>query len=501
MIQFPIQTRIRLVGYPFSLLFFAMLLTLLYSPPSSARESIFMFKGEVQVLQIDKIERVAIGNPSVVSNSILPQGQLVLLADSEGTTTMHLWLQDGSEKDFNVVVKKKEVMDDFTELATLLSDIPGISTMRIGELTVVKGKIQKKDKEQYDRIIKTYKDVLDLVTARDVRSEVSLLLKDIPDLTVREIGGYTVLTGEISKDLSPLIEVVQKNYKNIMNLTRVRAAISGKMIYMQVRIMELSKSITEKLGIDWGLAKQGLTGPSFEFGLETSRSGGTILNADGTSKVLTAPGGANLETSRGYFGVATNISSIINLSLQNGDGVILAEPQLSTRSGGNAEFHAGGEYPIPTTSITGQINVEYKKYGIILKVAPLVDDKNNILAHLETEISTIDTGQNFGSYTGLLTRNTTTDVSMREGETLVIAGLVQNLAHNNYDKVKWLGDIPILGPLFRSEDFKNQRTELVIFVTPHVYDPSSKQTQENNDMGKRIQAEFDRIIKGRELLD
>lgn len=487
---------------------FCTLLCIILAPLElRARETITMFLGEIQVLEIDKIERVAIGNPKVASNSILSQGQLVLLADAVGVTTMHIWLQDGSEKDFDIVVNKKKVFDDYQELVTLLSGFQGVSAVRVGELTVVRGKVHQKDKLQYDRILKIYDEVLDLVTARDVRSEISLLLEDIPDLGVREVGGSIVLTGEISKEYSAIIKVVAERYLNpdgtsmIMDLTRVHDAVAGKMIYMKVKIMELNKNITQKIGIDWGLAKQGLIGPSFEFGLETSRSGGTLLNVDGQSKVLTAPGGADLTTSRGYFGIATGIGSVINLSLQNGDGVILAEPQLSTRSGGTAEFHAGGEYPIATTSITGQVNVDYKKYGIVLKVEPMVDDKNNILAHIETEISNIDFGHSFGDYVGLLTRNTTTDVSMREGETLVIAGLVQNSAHNNYDKVKWLGDVPVLGPLFKSQDFQNERSELVIFVTPHVYDASSPLNAERQKQAERIQKEFDEIVVGNELLD
>jgi pilus assembly protein CpaC len=467
----------------------------------SARESITMFLGEVKVLEIDMIERVAIGNPAVASNSILPQGQLVLLADSVGATTMHLWLKDGKEKDFDIIVNEKKVFDDYEELVSLLSAFQGVQPIRLGDLTVIKGKINKKDKSQFDRILKRYDNVLDLVTARDIQSEVSLLLKDIPNLTVRDIGGYTVLSGEISKEFSPLITIIEQKYKNIMNLTRVHAAVAGKMIYMKVKIMELSKSITQKLGINWGNLMTGLTGPSLEFGLETSRNGGTLLNADGTSAALTKPGGTSLTTSRGYFGIATSITSVINLSLQNGDGVILAEPQLSTRSGGKAKFHAGGEYPIATTSSMGQVNVEYKKYGIMLNIEPIVDDHDNILAHIETEISNIDHGQSFGDYVGILTRNTSTDVSLKVGETLVMAGLVQNVAHNDFNKVKWLGDAPILGPLFRSQDFQNQLTELVIFVTPYIYDASSALNSAKLAEAARIQKQFDEIVEGHELVD
>ncbi|MCK5071579.1 MAG: pilus assembly protein N-terminal domain-containing protein [Desulfocapsa sp.] len=486
------------IGSPI-LLLLALFLFVSSPTESTARETINMFLGEVKVLPIEMIERVAIGNPTVASNSILPRGQLVLLADSEGATTMHIWLKNGKEKDFDIIVKKKKVFDDYQQLVTLLSTFQGIQTIKIGDLTVVKGKVLKKDKIQFDRILKRYGDVLDLVTARDVKSEVTSLLTDIPNLNVREIGGHTVLSGEISKEFSPLINIIEKKYKNIMNLTRVHTAVAGKMIYMKIRIMELSKNITQQLGIKWG--NLGIFGPSLQFGLETSADGGTLLNADGTSKVLTSPGGESLSSARGYFGISTGISSVINLSLQNGDGVILAEPQLSTRSGGKAKFHAGGEYPLATTSTTGQVNIEYKKYGIILKIEPVVDDRDNILAHIETEISNIDHGMSFGDYPGILTRNTSTDISLKVGETLVMAGLVQNSAHNNYDKIKWLGDVPILGPLFRSQDFQNQTTELVIFVTPYIYDAASSLNQAKLAEAQRIQDEYNKIVKGHELVD
>jgi len=489
--------KIQQKAIPLLVFTFLLLLTLPFE--AMGRDSISMFLGEVRVLETDTITRVAIGNPKITSNTILSQGQLVLLANAAGVTTMHIWLENGEEKDFDIIVNKKKVLDDFEELVSLLSSFPDIKVDRVGDLTVIKGKVLKKDKSQFDRILKRYKDVLDLVTSRDTQSEVALLLKDIPGLTVSEIGGQTVLSGEISTEFAPLIGIVESRYKNIMNLTRAHAAVAGKMIYMKIRIMELDKTITQNLGIDWNL--KGLLGPSVEFGIETSSDGGTILNAAGTSKVLTKPGGTSLSSTRGYFGIASSITSRINLSLTNDGGVILAEPQLSTRSGGKATFHAGGEYPIPTFSATGQPGIEFKKYGIILNIVPIVDDHNNILAHIETEISSIDNGHSYHGHVGLLTRNTSTDVSLRAGETLVMAGLVQNQASDNYDKIKWLGDVPILGPLFRSQDFQNKRTELVIFVTPHIYDASSTLNIEKLADAKKIQQEFDEIVKDHKLVD
>lgn len=469
-----------------------------------ARKAISMYIGEVQVLELKGIERVALGNPKVVSNTILPKGQLVLLADAEGVTTMHIWFKDGSEQDFDVAVQSKEILDVHQELVHLLADIPGISVSRVGDLSVVKGNIALQDKRRYDLILARYKEVLDLVTVHDTISDVSLLLATVPGVAVKEVGGNPVITGEVSDEYAGLIKIIESKYPNILNLTRVHKAVAGKMVYMRVRIMEMNKSLTENLGIDWNLLS-GIAGPSFEFGVETSTNNATILNNDRVNGAvpgsLAASGNSSLHTATGYFGIATGLGSIINLYEGTGDAVVLAEPRLSTRSGGTAEFLAGGEYPVPATSTLGAANVEFKKYGISLNIAPIVDDQGNILAHIETEISTIDQGTAVNNIPGVLTRRTNTDVSLRAEQTLVIAGLVQDLANKDYDKVKWLGDIPILGPLFKSEKFNNKQTELVIFITPSIYDASSELNKISIKKGEEISERLEKLIEGKKLLE
>ncbi len=487
------------------LLLFALLLlaVLLPSAVANARENIAMYVGEVAVLEITAIERVAIGNPKVASNTILPQGQLVLLADAVGVTTMHIWLKDGSEKEFDITVKDKHVLDSHSQLVRLLADIPGVKAERNGDLSVVRGNISIHDKSRYERIIARYDNVLDLVTARDTIGDVGRLLADVPGIKVREIGGYSVVSGEVNSDYEKVIKIIEGKYPNILNLTRVQEAVAGQMVYMKVRIMEMNKSLIENLGINWNVL-EGIPGPSFEFGLETKINKSTILNnsqQDSIPQSLAKSGNTNLSTATGYFGIATGVSSIINLYEGTGDAVVLAEPRLSTRSGGTAEFLAGGEYPVPTSNSLGATNVEFKKYGISLNVAPVVDDLGNILAHVETEISTIDQGNAVNGIPGVLTRRTNTDVSLRAEETLVIAGLVQDLANKDSDNVKWLSDIPIMGELFKSKNFQNQKTELVIFITPYIYDASSKLNQDELKKGKAIQEKFNKIVEGRALLE
>lgn len=466
-----------------------------------AQENITMYLGEVSVIELGKVDRVAIGNPKIASNTILPNGQFVLLADAVGVTTVHIWLSDATEQEFSVTVIEKQNLDNYYELTRLLQGVPGVNAIKIGDLIVVKGTVARYDDVLFKKIMERYnKGVLNLVIEQNSNHDIKQLLVGIPNVQVQELNGTTVVRGEVSKEYDKIIQTIQGKYPRLLNLTRVQPAIADTMIYMKVRIMEVDNSITENLGIDWDVAK-GIIGPSAEFGVELSQDSGTILNAKGTSKVLTTPGGSDLTTARGYFGIASGITSVLNLYEGTGDAVTLAEPRLSTRSGGKAEFLAGGEIPMPVTSAQGQSSVQFKKYGIILNIQPTMDEHGNILAHIETEISTIDKGVTVDGIPGTKNRKTSTDISMRPEETLVIAGLLKDLVGKDYDNVKWLADIPILGNLFKSKKFKNNHSELVIFVTPYAYDADSKINRENLLKLDEMELTFKQIVKGNALLE
>jgi pilus assembly protein CpaC len=478
------------------LLFGAMTLS---SPGFSvARETIDLYVGEIEVMKTGKVDRVAIGNPKVASNTILPNGQLILMGDGAGETTMHIWLAEGEELDFDVIVRDHKQQANFHELNTLLKGIPGVQVTRIGDLMVIKGQVSSTDAEQLSKILGQFSGVLDLVTPRSQHEEIRTLLSAIPGTTIKEVGNQTVISGEVSKEYENMIKIVQGKYPGLMNLTRTQEAVAGKMIYMQVRIMEMRKSAQEKLGINWS---NSLAGPSFQFGIEATRNGATILNDQNTSSVLKKADVSDLTSGTGYFGIATGVSSIISLLEASGDTVVLAEPRLSTRSGGKASFLAGGEIPMPLISSMGQTTVEFKKYGISLDIEPVVDDRGNILAHIETEVSMPDQSVAVQGIPGLFSRRTSADISMKARETLVIAGLLNETAQKSYDKVKWLGEMPILGPLFRSKDYQNEQSELVIFVTPQVYDASAAANQKGLETAEAMEQRYNEIISNDGLLE
>jgi pilus assembly protein CpaC len=154
------------------------------------------------------------------------------------------------------------------------------------------------------------------------------------------------------------------------------------------------------------------------------------------------------------------LNAKLNLLEQNGKASILAEPQLSTRSGYKASFLAGGEFPYSVATVSG-VTVQFKPYGIKLDIEPRVGTNGIIRAVIDSEVSSLDT-------------SVTTEFNVRAGETIVLSGLLQRTMSTDVDKLPVLGDIPVLGALFRSKRFQNKETELVVFVTPTVVDSRSK---------------------------
>lgn len=376
-------------------------------------ELITLYVGEIKVMKLGAVERVAVGNAKLISTSALKNGQLVLLAEGEGVTSMHIWFKDGSERAYTVAVG---------------------------------GGFAKKG-----------------------TSEVQELLKEIPGLTVREVGERIVLSGKIDPSWEPILATVKGEYEGILDITQKNAPIlpTDKMVFMSVKITEFNTSKLQDLGIEW---TNPIAGPSAGLIADVAHNNRfRVLDPD---LKLTGDDAIPLSAAPplGFFGIATAISSRINFIVSSGDAMILAEPTLSARSGGEAEFLSGGELPIPTTGALGQTNVEFKEFGISLRISPVVDVQNNIVARVFTEVSAVDNSVAVQGIPGFLTRKTETDISMHAGETLVISGLVNQDAGEDLSKLKFFGDLPIFGPLFRSTNFRNRKSELVIFVTPTVVD-------------------------------
>ncbi|MEQ8939047.1 MAG: hypothetical protein RLT30_10155, partial [Gammaproteobacteria bacterium] len=290
---------------------------------------------------------------------------------------------------------------------------------------------------------------------------------------------------------------VQAAFSELMDLTQ-RASLDAnmpdnKMVLMNIKITEFSKSFTETLGISWGSS---VAGPAAAFAFDAENNSVFRPSSDDTFSAGDLPIGS-ADSPLGYFGIAAELTSRINFAENTGDAVILAEPRLTARSGGEATFLAGGEFPIEISNINGT-TIEFKEYGISLTVKPEIDRNNNIRANVMTELSSLDFDVAIGGVPGLLSRKTEADVILKTGETLVMSGLIDQQAAESINGIKFLKDIPILGRLFRSESFRDDKTELVIFVTPEIIDANSQINRDMLDYAEKgINATLENIDRDR----
>lgn len=172
----------------------------------------------------------------------------------------------------------------------------------------------------------------------------------------------------------------------------------------------------------------------------------------------------------------TNVDLAITALEQRGLARSLAEPNLVALSGDTASFLAGGEFPIPIAQDSDTITVEYKPFGVGLKFTPTVLDNGLINLKLAPEVSEIDPSNEVAvgggiSVPGLVVRRAETTLELRDGQTFVLGGLLQKSSTYNKRQLPWIGDVPILGALFRSSDFQKEETDLVIIVTPRLVKP------------------------------
>jgi pilus assembly protein CpaC len=264
--------------------------------------------------------------------------------------------------------------------------------------------------------------------------------------------------------------------KKVVNLAQVAGV---HQVMLEVRVAEMSRSLARRLGLNFTYAvANGTFGVSLLNNLTAivKPSDATILP---TINPADAAFGQALSSSinalfRIKQGNAT-WTGFIDALKENGLVKILAEPTLVTLSGQEARFLAGGEFPIPVPQQFNVITITYKTFGVGLTFAPTVLSNNKISMQVSPEVSELDfsTAIVISGFAvpGLTTRRASTVIELADGQSFAIAGLLQENVREVVDKFPVLGDIPILGALFRSSSFRKNESELIIIVTPHLVKP------------------------------
>jgi pilus assembly protein CpaC len=246
-------------------------------------------------------------------------------------------------------------------------------------------------------------------------------------------------------------------------------------VNLKVRIAEVNRSLTKSIGVHLFSSepKRG-----FKFGICQGSGGSTSGPGSSPFDVSSLlSGGTTLGAAGKLFGL--DLAGAIDLAAKDGLVTILAEPNLTALSGETASFLAGGEFPIPVSQGNQSVTIEYKQYGVSLAFTPIVLADGRISMRVRPEVSELsDAGAlKLGGFNvpALTTRRAETTVELGSGQSFMLAGLLRNSNTNSIDKAPFLGDLPILGALFRSTKYRRQETELVIIVTPYLVRPVSNQ--------------------------
>ncbi len=410
------------------------------APEYLATIQLTVTSGEIKMLPMQgKVLRVALGKGDILSTTTVDD-KLLLIAEQVGVTTLMVWT---------------------------------------------------------DRVVHSYRVQVVAKDLADVRSKVDALISGLPHVSVQQLGAELVLSGYAHKDeLQQLGSALKDTPGVVFNVKPDQGSPYTRSVLFRLHFIEVKRSLMEQIGVDWAKQSQGPTfagtGVAHNSGIYRTipqgKEGDNLL--DPNPKFLmngAAKGGL-------FLGLATTITSRLNLGISNGDVRVLASPELTAKSGGKARLQVGGEVPIPVSGAFGATNVIFKSYGVILSIDPEIDANDVITAKISTELSQIDPAVSVSGIPGFLTRNTSTEVSLKQGEIVALSGLVNSEMSNAIDRVPAISRLPILGQLFKSEDFRNNKTELVVLLEPEIINAGDGLAQQLLNRGLSNKKEIEDAI-------
>ncbi|SOB59735.1 Type II and III secretion system protein [Pseudodesulfovibrio profundus] len=319
---------------------------------------------------------------------------------------------------------------------------------------------------------KKVSSVYDLVITPDVTRLKRMLHEILPEeknIQVLSSGESITLSGSVTStgNLTNVLSLAEAEAPDkVVNLLRVDGV---QQVMLEVRVAEMSRSGLKRMGVNFGATFSNFSIYSFLNNLTRTNTDGEYFYTDKISGVGQ------------YSNGSTSVTGFIDALKMNGVARLLAEPNLTCVSGESADFLVGGEVPVPQPGSLGTVTIEYKPFGVGLEFTPTVLSSGLINLQVSPEVSELDytNSVSFQGYEipGITTRKASTVIDLADGQSFAIAGLISESLKETNRRFPVLGDVPVLGTLFRSTDYQKGKTELVIIVTAHLVKPLDMATQ------------------------
>lgn len=338
---------------------------------------------------------------------------------------------------------------------------------------------------------------LDIAVEHDVTMLQQTLRRLIPgaQINVEALNENVILTGTVasaqqarmamdiaSRFAVPGDGVTVEDTDGAQRVVNLLTIAGRDQVMLKVTVAEMQRTILKQMGVDLAAAID---------------VGSTVLNL-ATLNPFTLANGVLSNTQLNVVqsvGGGNTVGAVIRAMERNGYLRTLAEPNLTAVSGETANFLAGGEFPIPVASDDDGVKIEFKPFGVGLGFTPIVLSEGRINLKVSTEVSELTTeGFSIGAATtsasitipGLRVRRANTTVELPSGGSLIMAGLIQEATKQQLNGIPGIKDVPVLGTLFRSRDFQNEETELVVIITPYIVKPVGRDKLTTPDQGVNV---------------
>lgn len=368
----------------------------------------------------------------------------------------------GTIQQMKVPVGQSETVKSGADIANLVVGDPEIadaSPLGTRSFYILGRKTGRTNLSLYDADDKLL-GVINVEVTFDTRGLKDALRTVLPreNIKVRSVNGRVLLQGAVRSATAAARAIqVAKDFAGD-NVTNAMTVGASQQVTLEVRFIEAKRNASRDLGVNYSVSAGGISFQPF----------GNAL----ASNAATAPFG-RLVADMLTGGASADI--IVQALEKKGAARRLAEPNLTALSGETASFLAGGEFPVPVAQDDNKISIEFKKFGVSLAFTPTVLDNGLINLAIEPEVSELDFSRTVTTSAiqipSLIVRRTRTTVELRDGQSISIAGLLQTFNARNADQIPWLGDVPVLGSLFRSSGFQKSETDLLVIITPRLAKP------------------------------